>query len=217
MAEDTNLDTFPKLLHSHVKLRPDQDAMREKDLGIWQSWTWSEAATEIRALACGLASLGLKRGEKLAIIGDNRPRLYWGMTAAQALGAIPVPLYQDSVADEMAYVLDNADVKIALVENQEQVDKMLEVRDRCPRIEHIIYDEFRGLRNYKQEFLHDFEKVQQAGIEYDHENPERSPKAKAVTSVSCFTPRVRPETRKAWSCPTTTSSSPRATVSCARA
>jgi long-chain acyl-CoA synthetase len=172
MAEDTNLDTFPKLLHSHVKLRPDQDAMREKDLGIWQSWTWSEAATEIRALACGLASLGLKRGEKLAIIGDNRPRLYWGMTAAQALGAIPVPLYQDSVADEMAYVLDNADVKIALVENQEQVDKMLEVRDRCPRIEHIIYDEFRGLRNYKQEFLHDFEKVQQAGIEYDHENPD---------------------------------------------
>ncbi len=172
MEHDPALDTFPKLLHSHVKLRPDQDAIREKDLGIWQSWSWAEAATEIRALACGLASLGLKRGEKMAIIGDNRPRLYWGMTAAQALGAIPVPLYQDAVADEMAYVLDNADVKIALVEDQEQVDKMLEIRERCPQLEHIIFDDTRGLRHYEHEYLHDFEKVQQAGVEYDHEHPD---------------------------------------------
>ena len=170
--QDTTLDTFPKLLHSHVKLRPDQDAIREKDLGIWQSWTWAEAAAEIRALACGLASLGLQRGDKLAIIGDNRPRLYWGMTAAQALGAVPVPLYQDAVAEEMAYVLDNADVKMALVEDQEQVDKMLEVRDRCPRVEHIIFDETRGLRHYEHEFLHDFEKIQQAGVEFDHDHPD---------------------------------------------
>ena len=170
--QDTTLDTFPKLLHSHVKLRPDQDAIREKDLGIWQSWTWAEAAAEIRALACGLASLGLQRGDKLAIIGDNRPRLYWGMTAAQALGAVPVPLYQDAVAEEMAYVLDNADVKMALVEDQEQVDKMLEVHDRCPRVEHIIFDETRGLRHYEHEFLHDFEKIQQAGVEFDHDHPD---------------------------------------------
>ncbi len=169
---DTDLDTFPKLLASHVKLRPTRDAIREKDLGIWQSWTWAEAAAEIRALACGLASLGLKRGDKLAIIGDNRPRLYWGMTAAQALGAVPVPLYQDAVADEMAYVLDNADVRIALVENQEQVDKMLEVSERCPKVEHIIFDETRGLRHYEQEFLHDYEKVQLAGVAYDHDHPE---------------------------------------------
>ena len=172
MEHDTALDTFPKLLQSHVKLRPDQDAIREKALGIWQSWSWAEAATEIRALACGLASLGLKRGDKLAIIGDNRPRLYWGMTAAQALGAVPVPLYQDSVADEMAYVLDNADVKIALVEDQEQVDKMLEVRDRCPHVEHIIFDDTRGLRHYQQDFLHDYEKIQQAGVEFDHDQPD---------------------------------------------
>ena len=152
---DTDLDTFPKLLASHVKLRPTRDAIREKDLGIWQSWTWAEAAAEIRALACGLTTLGLQRGVKLAIIGDNRPRLYWGMTAAQALGAIPVPLYQDAVADEMAYVLDNADVKIALVEDQEQVDKMLEIRDRCPRLEHIIFDDTRGLGHYEQDFLHE--------------------------------------------------------------
>ena len=172
MEHDTALDTFPKLLQSHVKLRPDQDAIREKALGIWQSWTWAEAAIEIRALACGLASLGLKRGDKLAIIGDNRPRLYWGMTAAQALGAVPVPLYQDSVADEMAYVLDNADVRIALVEDQEQVDKMLEVMDRCPKIEHVIYDDTRGMRHYQHDFLHDYEKIQQAGIEFDHDQPD---------------------------------------------
>ena len=172
MEHDTALDTFPKLLQSHVKLRPDQDAIREKALGIWQSWSWAEAATEIRALACGLASLGLKRGEKLAIIGDNRPRLYWGMTAAQALGAVPVPLYQDAVADEMAYVLDNADVKIALVEDQEQVDKMLEIRDRCPRLEQIIFDDTRGLRHYEQDILHDYEKIQQAGVEFDHNHPD---------------------------------------------
>jgi long-chain acyl-CoA synthetase len=170
--QDTNLDTFPKLLASHVKLRPTQDAIREKDLGIWQSWTWAEAAAEIRALACGLATLGLKRGDKLAIIGDNRPRLYWGMTAAQALGAVPVPLYQDAVADEMAYVLDNADVKIALVEDQEQVDKMLEVHERCPKVEHVIFDDTRGLRHYEQEFLHDFETVQQAGVAYDHDHSD---------------------------------------------
>ncbi len=172
MEHDTALDTFPKLLQSHVKRRPDQDAIREKALGIWQSWSWAEAATEIRALACGLASLGLKRGEKLAIVGDNRPRLYWGMTAAQALGAVPVPLYQDAVADEMAYVLDNADVKIALVEDQEQVDKMLEIRDRCPKLEHIIFDDTRGLRHYQQDFLHDYEKIQQTGVEFDREHPD---------------------------------------------
>ena len=170
--KDATLDTFPKLLQRHVEQRPDRDAMREKDLGIWQSWTWSQAAKEIRMLACGLASLGLKRGDKLAIIGDNRPRLYWSMTAAQALGAVPVPLYQDAVADEMAYVLDNADVRIALVEDQEQVDKMLECRERCPKIEHVIYDDPRGLRYYEHDFLHDFEKVQQLGVDFDHANPD---------------------------------------------
>ncbi len=171
LLNDNTLDTFPKLLLSHARLRPDAQAFREKDLGIWQSWTWSEAAAEIRALACGLASLGFERGDKLAIIGDNRPRLYWGMTAAQSLGAIPVPLYQDSVADEMAYVLDNADVKIALVEDQEQVDKILEIQDRCPKIEHIIFDDPRGLRHYDQPFLHNYESVQALGRDYDNANP----------------------------------------------
>ena len=154
------LDTFPKLLAENARRRPDRPAAREKDLGIWQTWTWSQVAEEVRALACGLAVLGLKRGDKIAIVGDNRPRLYWTMTAAQVLGAVPVPLYQDSVATEMAFVLDHAEVRFAMVEDQEQVDKLLGVRADNPRIEQIVYDNDRGLRHYDQDFLHAFEDVQ---------------------------------------------------------
>src|SRR5512133_3456445 len=99
--DDALLDTFPRLLLHHAKVRGDRPAMREKDLGIWQSWTWAQVADEVAAMACGLAELGFKRGDRLAIIGDNRPRLYWAMCAAQVLGGIPVPFYQDAVAQEM--------------------------------------------------------------------------------------------------------------------
>src|SRR4051794_13299488 len=99
------LDTFPKLLLEHARVRPARPASREKDYGIWQSWNWGEVAAEVEALAGGLAAMGLRRGDKLAIIGDNRPRLYWAIAAAQALGAVPVPVYQDSIAEEVAYVL----------------------------------------------------------------------------------------------------------------
>src|SRR3954452_12825818 len=98
-------DTFPKLLLEHARVRPDRPANREKDYGIWQSWSWAEVAREIEALAGGLKALGFERGDKLAVIGDNRPRLYWAICAAQALGGVPVPVYQDSIADELAYVL----------------------------------------------------------------------------------------------------------------
>ena len=128
------LDTFPKLLAENARRRPGRPAAREKDLGIWQTWTWGQVAEEVRALACGLAALGLKPGDKIAIIGDNRPRLYWTMTAAQALGAVPVPLYQDSAAKEMAFVLDHAEVRFAMVEDQEQVDKLLGVQAADLRI-----------------------------------------------------------------------------------
>ena len=167
----SDLNTFPKLLLHHAEARPYRHAMREKDLGIWQTWTWAQMADNIRALACGLAALGLKRGDKLAIIGDNRPRLYWGITAAQCLGAVPVPLYQDAVADEMAYVLDNADVSIALVENQEQIDKLLEIGNRCPNIHTLIYDDPRGLRGYPSDHILSYDTVQQRGRHYDHRRP----------------------------------------------
>ncbi|MEX2409652.1 MAG: AMP-binding protein, partial [Rhodovibrionaceae bacterium] len=165
------LDTFPKLLLEHARLRGGKPAMREKDYGIWLSWTWAEAAENIRALACGLAAMGVTRDDRIAIIGDNRPQLYWSMTAAQALGAVPVPLYQDSVAAEMAFVLDHAEVRFAVAEDQEQVDKLLEIRDRCPKLEQIVYDDARGMRHYTQNFLQSYASVQDKGRAFDKENP----------------------------------------------
>ena len=125
MGEAGALDTFPKILIDNAKRRGALTAVREKDLGIWQSWTWADVLEEVRPLACGLAAMGLQRGEKIAVIGDNRPRLYWTIVAAQSLGAVPVPIYQDSVAEEMAYVMGHAGIRFAMVEDQEQVDKIL--------------------------------------------------------------------------------------------
>ena len=168
---DLGRDTFPKLLLDHAKVRPDHPAVREKDFGIWQAWTWAQIAQEIRKLACGLASMGVTQGDKVLIVGDNRPRLYWSMTAAQAIGAVPVPVYQDSVADEMAFVVDHAEAKVAVVEDQEQVDKLIEIRDRCPLLDQIVFCDTRGMRAYDQDYLQAFEAVQEAGSAYDAAHP----------------------------------------------
>jgi long-chain acyl-CoA synthetase len=165
-------DTFPRLLLQHARVRGNRPAMREKDLGIWQSWTWAQVADEVAAMACGLAELGFKRGDRLAIIGDNRPRLYWAMCAAQSLGGIPVPLYQDAVAQEMVFVLQDADIHIAIVEDQEQVDKLLEVREQCPSLKHILYDDPRGLRHYTQTFLHGLDEVLAMGGIHNKNQPD---------------------------------------------
>jgi long-chain acyl-CoA synthetase len=151
------LDTFPKLLMQHARVRPAKPAIREKDLGIWQTWTWGRLADEVRSLACGLAAQGLKRGDHVALVGDNRPRLYTAMCAAQCLGAIPVPLYQDAVAAEMAFPIQNAQITHALAEDQEQVDKLLEILPQCPTLKHIYYDDPRGLRHYKQQQVASYE------------------------------------------------------------
>ena len=165
-------DTFPKLLINNARTIGDKTAIREKYLGIWQSWTWREMQEEIFSLAHGLASLGFKRGDKLAIIGSNRPRLYWGMTAAQCLGGIPVPVYQDSVAEELAYVLAHAETGFVLAEDQEQVDKVFEVKARCSLIKTVIYDDERGVRDYQLNDLHDFRAVQQWGLEFAKKHPD---------------------------------------------
>ncbi|BBN89072.1 AMP-dependent synthetase/ligase [Azospira sp. I09] len=165
-------ETFPRLLFHHAQVRGQHPAMREKHLGIWQTWTWAEVAENVRALACGLAELGFKRGDNLAIIGDNRPRLYMTMAAVQSLGGVPVPLYQDAVANEMLFVLQDAGIRFAIVEDQEQVDKLLEVREQLPQLDHIIYDDPRGMRHYNQPFIHDIEAVMAMGRIHHQNHPD---------------------------------------------
>jgi len=164
-------NTFPKLLRFQARTRPDRAASREKIYGIWQSWTWKEVADNVRDLACGLHVLGVKRGDKVAIVGDNRPRLYWTFVALQALGGVPVPVYQDSIAEEMRFVFDHAEVRFAVAEDQEQVDKLIEIRARCPRLEHVVYEDPRGLRHYDHAQLSAYEQVQERGRAFAAANP----------------------------------------------
>jgi long-chain acyl-CoA synthetase len=156
-------DTFPRLLAHHARTRPRATAIREKDLGIWQSWTWQQMQQEVTEVAAGLLQAGFKRGQHLAIIGENRPRLYFTMTAVQCLGGIPVPMYEDATAAEMAFVFDNAEIHFAVVEDQEQVDKVLEIREKVPHLQQIFYDDARGLRHYQQPGLQSYEALRTGG------------------------------------------------------
>jgi len=164
-------DTVPKFLVYNAQHRRNRPAMREKDLGIWQTWSWGEVAAQVEAIAGGLKAMGLRRGDKMAIIGDNRPQLYWTLAAIQALGAVPVPIYQDSVADEVQYVIEHAEARFVLAENQEQVDKLLGVRDRLPVLETILFSDPRGMRHYTQPFLHDLARVMENGQAYARQRP----------------------------------------------
>ena len=163
-------DTFPRLLAHHALARAERPAIREKDLGIWQTWTWRQVADEVRALACGLATQGLKRGDHVAIIGANRPWVTWATTAAQSLGAIPVGLYQDATAPELVYVFQNAEIRHAIVEDQEQVDKVLEIQLEAAQIAHIFYDDPRGLRHYTQPELMALTRLKELGRDFDAAN-----------------------------------------------
>jgi long-chain acyl-CoA synthetase len=172
MADElAGLDTIPKLLMHHARARGERPAIREKDLGIWQTWTWKAFADEARFLAAGLASLGLKRGEHIALVSDNRPRLYAMMAAAQCLGVVPVPLYQDAVATEMAFPIENAHIALAFAEDQEQVDKLLEILPQCPTLQRICYDDPRGMRRYEQPQLLAYDKLLDTGRESYRRDP----------------------------------------------
>ncbi len=142
--------TFARLLLKHAAERPQDAAMREKEYGIWQALTWAELATMVEHLACGLHEAGLKRDDHMIVVGANRPRLYATMLAVQALGAVPIPLYQDAAALECVFPINNADVKFAFAEDQEQVDKLLEIRPQCPQLTNIYFDDPRGLRKYDE-------------------------------------------------------------------
>ncbi len=162
--------TFPRLMLDHAQQRPHAAALREKVYGIWQTTTWAELSLLVRRLACGLAAAGLRRGDHVVVVGENRPRLYAAMLAAQALGAVPVPLYQDAAAPEYAFPINNAEVGFAIVEDQEQVDKMLELRPGCPTLRHIWYDDPRGLRNYSEPGLDSVDALVASGQAHDAAN-----------------------------------------------
>jgi long-chain acyl-CoA synthetase len=157
------LASIPALLQRNAQRFADKPAYREKEFGIWQTWTWSDVQREVNNLARGLINLGVNEGDFIAIIGSNRPQLYWSMVAAQSVGAIPVPLYQDSAAEEMAYVLDHCGARFVIAEDQEQVDKVIEIQDRLHQFEHMIYLDPRGLRKYDHSHLHEFSHVQEQG------------------------------------------------------
>lgn len=164
--------TFPRLLIQHASTRPDAPAMREKEYGIWQTTTWRQMRERVQHIAAGLHQLGLQRGEHLVVIGANRPSLYATMLATQSLGAIPVPLYQDAVAAECVFPINNAEVRFAVVEDQEQVDKMLEIRPQCPQLAHILFDDPRGLRNYDEPGLAGLKEIEAAGAVFCQEHPD---------------------------------------------
>jgi len=164
--------TFPRLMLEHAKQRPNAPALREKEYGIWQTTTWATLAALVRHLACGMAEAGIQRGQHVIVIGENRPRLYASMLAVQSLGGVPVPLYQDAAAIEMVFPINNAEVAFAVVEDQEQVDKLLEIREQCPLLSRIWYDDPRGLRKYDEPGLASVDSLIEAG---KHRN-EREPK-----------------------------------------
>ncbi len=172
MIDVVNTLTFPRFLVKHAESIPKHPAYREKYMGIWQVTNWQENFEQIKNLACGLTALGFERGMRLAIIGDNRPQLYQAMVAAQCLGGIPVPLYQDAVANEMIYVFNDAGITFAIVEDQEQVDKLLEIQDQCSHLKTIIYEDQKGLKDYQQAFLRSYQNIQELGQQYASQYPD---------------------------------------------
>ena len=186
-------DTFPKLLVRNAETFGDRKvAMREKEFGIWQEFSWKEYHEHVKHFSLGLISLGLQAGDKVAIIGDNRPEWVWGEVAAQAAGAVPLGLYQDSTLKEVSYIIDHSDASFVLAEDQEQVDKILDMKEQLPKVRYIIYSDPRGMRGYKQPFLIDFKEVENFGRELEQRDPGLFAKNVATTKYEdlafiCYT------------------------------
>ena len=163
--------TLPQFLLRNAREFPRAPALREKEKGIWQEWSWDEYLTHVRAIALGMVSLGFRRGDKLALLSDNRPQVYAAMVAAQAVGGVPVPVYQDSIAREIQYVIDHADAKFVYAEDQEQVDKILDLKGDLPKVKHVIYDDPKGLRHYDDPSLLSLDRLEEMGRTLDSERP----------------------------------------------
>jgi long-chain acyl-CoA synthetase len=171
LAEDPATSTLPKLLRRNAASTGKLPGMREKDRGIWQTYSWRACHDHVRAFALGLAARGFKRGDKLSVLGDNRARLYWAQLAAQALGGMSVPLYQDSIASELWHVLSHAEVSVVVAEDQEQVDKVLSLRGELPNLRLVIYEDPRGLSGYENGLLRSFADIEIAGRAFGREHP----------------------------------------------
>jgi long-chain acyl-CoA synthetase len=163
--------TLPRLLQRNARELANRPAIREKDRGIWQTWTWRDYLDQVRDVALGLAALGFRRGDRLSVIGDNRPRLYWAQLAGQCLGGVPVPVYQDSIAKELAYVWNHAEVSVIFAEDQEQVDKVLVLKAELPALRVVVYDDPRGLAAYRYEWLKSYQDMQEMGRKFGTEHP----------------------------------------------
>jgi len=185
LAQPSSADGYvsvPALLKRNASQYGNKAAYREKEFGIWQSWTWAEAQVEIENLALGLINMGVNPGDHIAIIGRNRPYLYWSMVSAQMAGAVPVPLYQDASAEEMAYTLGHCGARFVICADQEQVDKVIEIQDQLHQFEHMIYLDPRGMRKYDHTRLHEFSHVQEQGhAARDELRPEMEKRIDALT------------------------------------
>ncbi|HEX9204523.1 MAG TPA: AMP-binding protein, partial [Candidatus Deferrimicrobiaceae bacterium] len=186
-------DTFPKLLARNAQLFGDRKvAMREKEFGIWQQFSWKEYHEHVKYFSLGMVSLGLSPGDKVAIIGDNRPEWVWAEVAAQAACAVPLGLYQDSSLKEVAYIIDHSDATFVVAEDQEQVDKILDMKEQLPKVRYIVYSDPRGMRGYKEPFLLDFQEVENFGRELEQRDPGLYEKSVARTkyedlALICYT------------------------------
>jgi long-chain acyl-CoA synthetase len=168
----TALDTFPKLLVRNAREFGAKTAMREKEFGIWQSFTWQQYHDHVRDFSLGLIALGMQPGDKVAIIGDNRPQWVWAELAAQAAGGASLGIYQDSNLNEVAYVIDHSDAMFVVAEDQEQVDKILDMLDKLPKLKRIIYSDPRGMRKYAHPALISFEAVEKEGQALSRREPD---------------------------------------------
>jgi long-chain acyl-CoA synthetase len=172
LAADASINTLPKLLRQHARRSARQPGMREKDRGIWQTYSWRQCQEHVRSFALGLAALGFTRGDKLSVLGDNRARLYWAQLAAQALGGMSVPLYQDSIAGELVHVLSHAEVSAVVAEDQEQVDKVLSLRGQLPGLRLLVYEDPRGMTGYRDDILKSFAEIEAAGHAFGRDHPD---------------------------------------------
>lgn len=169
--ETPQAETLPQFLFQHAAVNPDGPALRERIYGIWQELSWSEYADQVRNFGLGLTQLGLQPEHTIAIIGDNRPEWAIAELAAQSQGAKSIGIYQDAVVKEVEYILTHADVSFIIVEDQEQVDKILEMWPKLNGVKNVIYFDPKGLRNYTEEFLLFFPDVLEIGRAYDRDHP----------------------------------------------